>query len=475
MRLQLAYLLDERDVAHQLMEKLNSLVKGSLTLVIAPEYYFYKDLWMTRLFNERSSKEKLSYSKQLKKHLGLWKKWAKHSPVNYEHKYCLIKAEKARIDRDVTNAAKYYDQSVLMAQKNGFVQDTAIANECAGRFYLSRDLPFVAKAYLTAAISAFDNWGAVRKANLLQSEFRHLFSVESKVKEPVHFSLDIATMMKAAQALSGEIVLENLLTRLMKLVLENSGAEKTVLFLKMDEQIKPVAQGNVEQIDTFIDEGTMEYPLNMIQFVVKSLEPVMLTTGASDGMFKADPYIRKYQPKSVLCFPILHQGKLVGVLFLENNMMTHAFTKERIEILNILSTQAAISLENAILYRNLEKKVKERTVQLELAYQDLEMANSELAQSEQLRRKFLSNISHDLRSPITSVRGYIEGILEGVITEEKDKKQYLERSHQRILMLDRMIDDLFELTKLEARRYVTSFGVRAIQSVTRTFKETICA
>jgi len=132
-------------------------------------------------------------------------------------------------------------------------------------------------------------------------------------------------------------------------------------------------------------------------------------------------------------------------------MITHAFTKERIQLLNVLSTQAAISLENALLYRDLEKKVKERTAQLEFAYEDLEKANLDLARSEEMRRKFLSNISHDLRSPITSAQGYMEAILEGIITKEEDKKLYIERSHQRLLMLNRMIDDLFELTKLESR------------------------
>ncbi|MBS4202371.1 AAA family ATPase [Bacillus sp. FJAT-49732] len=451
-RLQIAYLLDNNDIAKEFMKKLNKLVNRSLTLVIAPEYYFYKDLWMAKLYEDSTTKEKYYFRKQLNKHLSLWRKWAKQSPANYEHKYLLIKAEAARIKKDFTNAAMYYDQSIMLAQKNGFIQDTAIANECAGRFYISRHLPFAAKAYLTSAVSAFDNWGAVRRSNFLRTKYQNLLinDYAAEGASTVNFSVDLATMMKAAQALSGEIVLENLLTRLMNIVLENSGAQKMTMFLKMEEQLKPVAHGNIEKIEMFAQEETIEYPVNLIYYVEKSLEPVVLSSGTLSGMFKHDPYIRKYQPKSVLCFPILHQGKLIGILFLENNMMTHAFTKERIEILNILSTHAAISLENAFLYRNLEKKVKERTAQLEFAYEDLEKANRELAQSEEMRRKFLSNVSHDLRSPITSVRGYIEAILEGVITKEEDKELYLQRSHQRLLMLNRMIEDLFELTKLEA-------------------------
>ncbi|MBS4220711.1 AAA family ATPase [Bacillus sp. FJAT-49711] len=452
-RLQLAYLLDELDIAKELMEKLNKLVDGSLTLVIAPEYNFYKGLWLAKLYKDATIKNKMVIRKQLKKQLSLWRRWSKHSPVNYEHKYYLIKAEEARIKKDFTKAAEYYDQSILLAQKNGFIQDTAIANECAGSFYFSRSLPFVAKAYLTQAVLAYENWGAVRRSNLLRNEYQNLLKegYADKVENTVNLSVDLATMMKAAQALSGEIVLEKLLARLMNIVLENSGAQKMIMFLKMEERLKPVASGTVDKIMTFVEEEIIEYPINMIYYVEKSLEPVVLSNGDVGGMFKHDPYMKKYQPKSVLCFPILHQGKLIGTLFLENNIMTHAFTKERIEILNILSTQAAISLENALLYRNLEGKVKERTAQLEFAYKDLEKANLDLAQSEEMRRKFLSNISHDLRSPITSVQGYIEAIIEGVITKEEDKELYLERSHQRLLMLNRMIEDLFELTKLESR------------------------
>ncbi|MBS4197732.1 ATP-binding sensor histidine kinase [Lederbergia citri] len=452
-RLQMAYLLNERDIAKELMEKLNNLVDGSLTLVIAPEYYFYKDLWMAKLYNDSVMKEKSYFRKQLKKHLSLWKKWSKHSPSNYEHKYMLIKAEEARMKGEVTKASLYYDRSIKQAQKNGFIQDTAIASECAGRFYLSRDLPFVAKAYLSTALSAYENWGAIRKAKSIKTEYQNLLKEEilevNKTGQSITNSFDLATMMKAAQALSGEIVLEELLTRLMNIVLENSGAEKIVMFIKENEQLVPVAHGNKDEIEIFNEEVKIEYPLNMIHYVEKSHEPIVVSSGAIYGMFKNDHYIKKHQPKSILCFPILHQGKLVGAMFLENNMVTHAFTKERIEILNIFSTQAAISLENAFLYRNLERKVKERTAQLEFAYEDLEKANRELAQSEEMRRKFLSNVSHDLRSPITSVRGYIEAILEGVITKEEDKELYLERSHQRLLMLNRMIEDLFELTKLE--------------------------
>ncbi|MCJ8008840.1 AAA family ATPase [Lederbergia wuyishanensis] len=452
-RLQLAYLLNEQDIAKELLEKLRVLVNGTLTLVIAPEYYFYIDLWMTKMYENATMYEKRGYQKQIKKHLALWKKWSRHSPSNYEHKYLLVKAEEAKLKSDFVNASKYYDKAIMMAQKNGFIQDTAIANECAGRYYLSQDMPFVAKAYLNAAILAYENWGATRKARLIKDEYQNLLKEETLavIGKNETVSLDLATMMKAAQALSGEIVLEKLLTRLMNIVLENSGAEKIIMFLKVEDQLIPVAHGDHEKIEAFIEKDTMEYPLNMIHYVEKSLEPVVVSGGAIYGMFKNDPYIKKYQPKSVLCFPILHQGKLIGAMFLENNMMTHAFTKERIEILNILSTQAAISLENAFLYRNLEGKVKERTAQLEFAYKDLEKANFDLAQSEEMRRKFLSNISHDLRSPITSVQGYIEAILEGVISKDEDKELYLERSHQRLLTLNRMIEDLFELTKLESR------------------------
>ncbi|MBS4209393.1 ATP-binding sensor histidine kinase [Bacillus sp. FJAT-50079] len=456
LRLQLTYILDEQDVAKSLLKKLNQLVDSSLVLIIAPEYYFYEALWMMKMYSSEKVERRLYIRKRLKKHLSLWKRWAKESPENYLHKYLLIKAEEARMKKRMSKAALLYDQAIVQAQKNGFIQDTAIANECAGYFYFGRGLPYVAKVYIQAAHSAYENWGASRKALLLRNKHRDLFvdgnQAVIQTDELEQYSFDYATVMKAAQAFSGEIVLEKLIARLMDIVLENSGAQKAVMFLKIEEQLKAVAQGNIKKTITLIDEeDVVEYPANIVHYVERSLDPVVLTNGAVTGVFTNDDYMKAYDPKSILCFPILHQGKLIGALYLENNMVTHAFTKERIDLLNFLSSQAAISLENAFLYRNLEKKVKERTALLESAYENLEKANQHLAQEEKRRRQFLSDISHDLRSPLTSAQGYIEAILDGVIEKEEDQFLYLERSHQRLLTLNRMIHDLFELAKLESR------------------------
>ncbi|MEK3889962.1 ATP-binding sensor histidine kinase [Bacillus sp. FSL K6-3431] len=457
-RLQLSYILNEQEVAKILRQKLDQLVDKSLVLVIAPEYYFYEDLWMTKQYDSEGTKGKLRIRKRLKMHLSLWRKWALQSPDNYLHKYLLIKAEVAKIKKRISKAAIYYDQSIAQAQKNGYIQDTAIANECAGLFYLNRGLPYFAKVYILTAYSAYESWGASRKALQLRKEFDELLTDSGKSlmipnsKEQFYIDIDEATMLKAAQAISGEIVLEKLISRLLNIVLENGGAQKGVLFLKIDDQLKPVAQGNIDEIVMHIaDKDVVEYPENILQYVEKSLEPVVLTDGADTGIFMNDHYMKVHRPKSVLCFPILYQRKLVGALFLENNMITHAFTKERIELLNFLSSQAAVSLENAYLYRDLEKKVKERTILLESAYENLEMANQDLALAEEVRRKFLSDISHDLRTPITSIQGYIEGILDGVIDNKEERELYLKRSHQRLLTLKRLIDDLFELAKLESR------------------------
>ncbi|WP_165820824.1 ATP-binding sensor histidine kinase [Pueribacillus theae] len=451
-RLQLAYLLNEPSVAKRLLSKLSKLVDKSLVLIIAPDYYFYEALWLARNFEETNMKEKRKTLKRIKKTLLLFKRWAGHSPDNYEHKYDLIKAEEARIKKKPTKASLYFEQAVQKAHKNGFNQDEAIANECAGRYYFSRGFYRFAKMYLLAAVRAYEKWGAERKAVQLRKEFADLLSEHLQTKAVAPFSIDLHAIMGAARTLSSEIVLERLIAKLMAIVFKNSGAQKGMMFLTFNGQLQPVAKGSIDEgIRLIKNKAQVDYPQHIIHYVAKSLEPVILSDAAFNGMFTDDNYIRKEKPKSVLCFPILHQGKLVGIVYLENNAMIHAFSVERIEILNILASQAAISIENAFLYENLEMKVKERTEQLETAYGHLEKANQDLAEAEKSRRQFISDISHDLRSPIASVQGYIEAILDGVIDGKEEQMHYLKRSHERLLTLNGMIHDLFELAKLEAK------------------------
>ncbi|WP_144462309.1 AAA family ATPase [Siminovitchia fortis] len=455
LRLQFSYVMNEINVAKELMNKLKKLVDRSLVLMIAPEYYFYESLWLLRNLEKANKIEKYKNKKRIKKNLKLFKRWMDESPANYAHKYYLLKAEKAWTENDTAHAGKYFEWAAAKAAENGFNQDAGLINERAAKFYFTNGFHRMAKMALFASVDAYGKWGAMRKVAMIKQEYSNLFEGGedvSSANDTDTYSIDSKSILTAAAAISSEIVLERIISKVMNIVLVNGGAQKGVMLLKVNDKLRPIAQGVIDKDGTRIvhHHDQICFPEHIVHYVEKSLDPVILSNSASSKSFSADPYIQKEQPISVLCFPILHQGKLTGIIYLEHNSLISAFSPERIEILNLISSQAAISIENAQLYENLEKKVKSRTKELELAYEHLEKANQELADAEKMRRKFLSNISHDLRSPIAAVQGYIEAILDGVIQDKDELMHYLGKSHRRLLRLSEMIHDLFELSSLES-------------------------
>src|SRR5262249_22058601 len=180
------------------------------------------------------------------------------------------------------------------------------------------------------------------------------------VEQPMFSASDIASVLKASQAIASEIVLDRLLTTLMKITIENAGAQKGFLLLARDGQLAIEAEGGIDKDDvavlqTLPLEASQDLPAAIVHYVERTRETVVLSDATQEDVFATDPYIIKEQPKSILCAPLVKQGKLSGILYLENNLTTGAFTSERLEVLNLLAAEAAISIENAQLYKNLEE------------------------------------------------------------------------------------------------------------------------
>ncbi|MGE8207506.1 AAA family ATPase [Heyndrickxia sp. NPDC080065] len=459
-RLQMAYLLNKPKIAQELLTILEEQFNRSTVLVIGPEYYMYQSLWLVKFYPETSRLEQRNFRKKLHVNLKKLKKLAGHSPDNYKHKYLLVQAETARIENKKVDIAYLYDQAIELAEEKGYLQDLAIANECASSYYRSKGAVKLAEYYMTKAIQSYVKWGAKTKVNQLLQQNPKLMkeSNESLQAEKLEY-LDIKSITQASQTLSREIILSQLLEKIMSIVLKNAGAGRGLLLLQKEGDLSVVGKGSfqnaqevIEVLSSKLSEQISSFSEMIVNYVVNSHEPVVEDDAANGGMFTKDPYIVKKRPKSILCLPIVHQGRLNGVLYLENNENTHAFTKERIEVLTLLSSQAAISIENAYLYANLENKVVERTIELETANQELGKAYQDITLSEQMRRSLLSNISHDLRTPITSIRGYIEAILDGIAETPEETKEYLQRTREKTIALNRLINDLFDLSQLEARQ-----------------------
>ncbi|PSB45508.1 hypothetical protein C7B80_16770 [Cyanosarcina cf. burmensis CCALA 770] len=284
--------------------------------------------------------------------------WAQHCPMNYQHKYELVEAEKARVLGQTLVAMEYYDRAIGGARQQGYIQEEALAYELAAEFYLSLGRKEIAQTYMAKAHYCYVRWGATSKVKDLESRYPH-FTFKDFASETSNVgALDLATTIKASQALASEIVTEKLLNKLMRIVMENAGAQASCLILERNGQLVVEARGTVEKDEIIVCRSLPVeignwLPLSLINYVKRTKEYVVLHDSTHEERFINDPYIKKHKLKSILCIPIIHQGQLIGLLYLENNLTTDAFTSERVKVLKILSSQAAISLKNAQLYEEM--------------------------------------------------------------------------------------------------------------------------
>jgi predicted ATPase/signal transduction histidine kinase len=325
------------------------------------------------------------------------KKWAGHAPMNYLNKWHLVEAERSRVTGKEMAAMSHYNQAITLAGKNGFPQEEALAHELAARFYLAKDQEKIARNYLREAHAGYQRWGAGAKVKQLETQYPALLmyalgpDASSTGMARADFAathgnimlnsetLDLTTVMKATQAISSEIVLGQLLEKLMHIAIENAGAQHGFLLLESDGEWRIEAEGDVngDRVRVLQSQPLIppcnagdaktdapDLPVSIIQYVARSKQGLVLEDAIGKSQFAQDPYILRSQPRSVLCTPILHQGKLAAILYLENRLVPGAFTADRLSVLKILSAQAAISIEHARIYDNLETTVAQRTAAL---------------------------------------------------------------------------------------------------------------
>lgn len=443
-------------------------------LVIVGLHNFYYSLALLAQYPHAESHEQHQYLSQVTRNQEKMKQWAHHAPMNYQHKYDLVKAEKARVMGQNWEAVELYNRAIVGAKDNGYIQEEALANELAAEFYLTNGKEKIAQPYLKDAYYSYARWGAKAKVQDLEARYpqvlaklvsretldsltpnatRVLGSSKTTTSTMIEDSrvLDLATVMKASLALAEEIVLDKLLSKFMKVILENAGAQKGFLIMEKSGKLVIEAAGaiDVEQVmvlQSIPVKDNPNIPAAIINYVERTQQNLVVNETARESIFATDPYIAANQPKSILCSPIVKQGKLLGILYLENNQCAGAFTSDRIELLNILTSQAAISLENARLYNNLETansqlevvrlqleeyshtleaKVEERTQELQEKNRQLEQTLLELrtAQKQIVAQEKLASlgaltagIAHEIRNPLNFVTS-LAALSEGLTTE----------------------------------------------------------
>ncbi|MBD2102482.1 hybrid sensor histidine kinase/response regulator [Leptolyngbya sp. FACHB-261] len=465
-------------------------MNGVTGWIVVPLFYFYDSLTHLAIHSSASHTEREILLERVVRNQEKMQRWAEHAPMNFHHKYQLVEAEKARVLEKIVKAMALYDSAIAGAREQGYIQEEALGNELAAKFYFSQGREKIARVYLIESYYAYLRWGAMAKVRDLEERYpQTLFQALKRENsdhtqtEPITSpgsigsapALDLATVMKASQALSGEIVLDKLLKKLMQIVLESAGAQKGFLLLDKAGQLFLEAAGGtaveemtVRQLVPLEVTETPEHsllPISVINYVARTQEPVVLSDATTDKLFADDAYITRQGSKSVLCMPILHQGKRTGILYLENNLTIGAFTSNRLEILQLLSAQAAISIENARLYsdleavnRTLEAKVVSRTQELQEKNLHLQQEIWERQKAEEAadvasraKSEFLANMSHELRTPLNGILGYSQILrkIENLTEQQENGLKIIHRCGEHLLTL---INDILDLSKIEARR-----------------------
>ncbi|HMQ06646.1 MAG TPA: adenylate/guanylate cyclase domain-containing protein [Saprospiraceae bacterium] len=344
-----------------------------------PNFYFYEGLtlleWMAQ---EKSSERKwLRVINQGKKKL---KKWAKDAPENFLHKFQLLEAEWLKANGRNDNALLMYKNAISGAMKCGFLHEEAISRELAGRFYIKMEMTEMAEYFLRTAFDCYRRWGAISKLSQLKTEFAassiSLEGVESNgdhTKSSSHYlrpeSIDFSAFVKSAMSISAEVVLPKLLQTLLQNIMENAGAQRGILLLYNQENLWIKAyidliQKNEDFLTRISPYRTGYLSESILSYAIRTKNQIVLSDAVTHSQFGSDPYITTHRVHSVMCIPIMHQGKTTGFIYLENRLLKGAFTKGHLELIHMLSTQVAISIENAFLVERLEQRVAERTSEL---------------------------------------------------------------------------------------------------------------
>jgi PAS domain S-box-containing protein len=328
------------------------------------ESEFYGALAHAAACDSASGDERRRHVDTVAGHLQTLELWARHCPANFENRAALVAAELARIEGRDGDATRLYEQAIRAAHENGFVHHEALALELAAHFYAARGFERFAQACLRDARSGYAQWGAEGKVRQLEAKYPHLADepIRADAKGTLVTAvehLDLSTVLQVSQAVQGETDLEKLIAAIMRLSLEHAGAVRGLLILPHGDAFRIEAEakstGDVVTVELRqASVGIDDLPPSIFQYVLRTRKRVLLQDAAAASEFGNDEYLRRHRARSVLCIPLIKQARLTGVIYLENNLTSGAFTPARIALLEVLASDAAISLENVRLYRDLQ-------------------------------------------------------------------------------------------------------------------------
>jgi len=442
-----------------------------------PIFYFYDSLIkLSLLSGEREANKKHQLS-SVNRNIKILKKYAKVGPSNCLHKLLLVRAELNRVLGKIERASTLYDQAINEAQDNEYINELALICELAGKFYLHHNRHVMAQHYLLQAYKFYQQWGAVSKLKYMKDKYVDLFEKEefetaleslptivdeSKTQSPYKFNsrvLDLHSIIKSATAISSEVQLEKLLRKLIKIAVENAGAQYGYLILKKEQGFFIEAQGSISADEEVILEslplkGNKIISESIIHYTALTKNKFVLEDTFLSTHFSSDPVLKKQNLKSVLCIPIIHQRDIIGLLYFENNLIANAFTEDRIEVIELLSAQIAISLQNAL---NEQKKV--------IAFEEREnlLKKINLHQQELLKTKLeiqeqtYHNMSLELHDNIGQILTLIKLNINTI--DLNSPEEALDKISESKKLLSKVIQDLRDLSKTLNADFLEKIGL----------------
>ena len=346
--------------------KAKELLGASDGLIQQLDYFYYAALTVSALYETASADDRHAWRELLREHQEQLRGWAETNPPTFADKHALVSAEIARLEKRDLDAQRLYEQAIHLARERRFVQNEGLAHELAAQYSLAHGLETAGYAHLRNARNCYDRWGAHGKVRQLDQRYPRLREertlVASATLGPPVGQLDVETVVKASQAISSEMVLPELIEKLLRIAVENAGAERGLLILFRDGEPRIEAeittgQGGVEVALRQTAIAPFDLAQSALHYVIRTQEGVLLDDASADNVYSKDEYVRQKRSKSILCLPIVKQTKLVGALYLENHLTPGAFTPDRVAVLQLLASQAAISLENAALYTDMQLQV----------------------------------------------------------------------------------------------------------------------
>src|SRR5882672_1420213 len=330
------------------------------------EYQLYAALARAALCDAASATERTRHQEALAAHHRQLQEWAKNCPANFEDRAALVGAEIARVEGRDAEAMRLYERAIAAARANGFVHNEALASELAARFYSARGIERIAQFYLREARNGYRRWGADGKVRQLDQLHPPLGTDEPlpdarrTIGAPIEH-LELATVLKVSESVSGEIMLEKLIDMLLRTAIEHAGANRGLLILPRGGELSIEAEANTDghAVTVQLREAPVAgspLPESVVHYAARTQESVILDDAPAAGPFSGDAYFREQRARSVLCLPLVKQGSLVALLYLENSLAPNVFTPARTAVLKVLASQAAMALESSRLYRELQER-----------------------------------------------------------------------------------------------------------------------